>query len=95
MVGVDGEKAPSLGQGAGGLSWAAGRRGAGAGGTGNQFNWAEREASRTTSAGWGAPGGYGRRRTCRLGARPPPRAGLAPLPGTAAGDRGSLALRAS
>lgn len=27
-----------------GLSWAAGRRGAGAGGTGNLFNWAEREA---------------------------------------------------
>lgn len=27
-----------------GLSWAAGRRGAGAGGAGNLFNWAEREA---------------------------------------------------
>lgn len=34
-----------------GLSWAAGRRGAGAGGTGNRFNWAEREAAPHPRAG--------------------------------------------
>ena len=56
MVGIDGEKAPSLGRGAGGcgagvLSWAAGRRGAGARGAGNQFNWAEREAAPHPRAG--------------------------------------------
>lgn len=33
------------------LSWAAGRRGAGAGGTGNQLDWAERETSPHPRAG--------------------------------------------
>ena len=66
MARIDGEKPPSLGRGAGGcgaegLSWAAGRRGAGAGGTGNRLDWAERTASPHPRAGArrGHPGDAG------------------------------------
>ena len=99
MVGIDGEKAPSLGRGAGGcgaggLPWAAGRRSAGARGTGNQFNWAEREAAPHPRAG-ARRGDTGDAGLVGSGLARLPAPVFAPLPCTPAGHRGSLSLRAS